>query len=188
MHLVERSEQREALRIKLKLRNPPNAVMDNGIDLKRKPVPPVVPEPDPVVMPVLPQPIPYGLGNIHPDIQVTFSPAPTRIDVMSIIKAVARRYKVSVTDIRSPRRSMDVVLPRHIAMHLAKELTENSLPRIGALFGGRDHTTVLHAVRKIKALRQVDSALDLEVNEIAETVRGQAHPIVSVSAVNPPSV
>lgn len=182
MSLVERAEQLNALQIKRRLQNPPNAVLDEGIDLKRKPAPPVLPEP---VVEVVAPPIPYGLGNIHPDIQVTFCRPETRVDVISIIREVARRYKVTVTDIKSPRRTMDVVHPRHIAMYLAKVLTQNSLPRIGKLFGGRDHTTVLHAVRKIEKLRQPDSALDSELTDMTEAIRSQGHPVVSVLGVNP---
>ena len=65
---------------------------------------------------------------------------------------VARQYNVSRSDLLSSRRTANVVRPRQVAMYLAKTLTLRSLPEIGRRFGGRDHTTVLHAVRKIEAL------------------------------------
>jgi chromosomal replication initiator protein len=75
---------------------------------------------------------------------------------------VARHYNVSRTDICSARRTANVVRPRQVAMYLAKTLTLRSLPEIGRRFGGRDHTTVLHAVRKIAALIPKDAELAAE--------------------------
>jgi chromosomal replication initiator protein len=76
---------------------------------------------------------------------------------------VARQYNVSRADLLSSRRTANVVRPRQIAMYLAKTLTLRSLPEIGRRFGGRDHTTVLHAVRKIETLAGNDSALAEEI-------------------------
>lgn len=76
------------------------------------------------------------------------------ISIENIIKTVAEYYKVKVADLLSPRRSRSVARPRQLAMALAKELTNHSLPEIGAAFGGRDHTTVLHACRKINELKE----------------------------------
>jgi chromosomal replication initiator protein len=70
---------------------------------------------------------------------------------------VADYYKIKVADLLSKRRSRSVARPRQMAMSLAKELTNHSLPEIGNAFGGRDHTTVLHACRKIKELRETDT-------------------------------
>lgn len=81
-----------------------------------------------------------------------------------IQRVVAAQYKVSVNDILSARRSAEVVRPRQIAMYLCKTLTTRSLPEIGRRFGGRDHTTVLHAVRKIGQLRKSDPSVDQEVS------------------------
>ena len=72
-----------------------------------------------------------------------------QITVENIQKTVADFYKIKVADMYSKRRPANIALPRQVAMYLAKELTQKSLPEIGDLFGGRDHTTVLHAVRKI---------------------------------------
>jgi len=76
---------------------------------------------------------------------------------------VARQYNVSRADLLSSRRTANVVRPRQVAMYLAKLLTLRSLPEIGRRFGGRDHTTVLHAVRKIENLVTTDSALAGEI-------------------------
>jgi chromosomal replication initiator protein len=77
-----------------------------------------------------------------------------QISVENIQKTVADYYKIKVADMYSKKRPASIARPRQIAMYLAKELTQKSLPEIGELFGGRDHTTVLHAVRKISGERQ----------------------------------
>lgn len=83
---------------------------------------------------------------------------------MRTIQEIAARYwNVDRADIVSARRTAKVVRPRQVAMYLAKELTPFSLPQIGRHFGGRDHTTVLHAVRKIAALVFADAQFALEV-------------------------
>ncbi len=84
---------------------------------------------------------------------------PKRVKIEDIQKLVANHYSVSRADILSSRRTAVVVKPRQVAMFLAKTLTMRSLPEIGRRFGGRDHTTVLHAVRKIEALSANDGAL-----------------------------
>jgi len=70
---------------------------------------------------------------------------------------VADYYKIKVADMYSKRRPNSIAMPRQVAMYLAKEMTQKSLPELGELFGGRDHTTVLHAVRKINQHRAKDS-------------------------------
>lgn len=80
-----------------------------------------------------------------------------QVSVDNIQRVVAEYYKIKISDILSKRRSRSVARPRQVAMSLAKELTNHSLPEIGDAFGGRDHTTVLHACRKIKALREEDA-------------------------------
>ena len=77
---------------------------------------------------------------------------PKRVKIEDIQRVVARQYNVSRADLLSSRRTANVVRPRQVAMYLAKTLTLRSLPEIGRRFGGRDHTTVLHAVRKIENL------------------------------------
>ena len=88
---------------------------------------------------------------------------PKRVKIEDIQKLVASRYNVSRSDILSERRTAAVVRPRQIAMYLSKVLTLRSLPEIGRRFGGRDHTTVLHAVRKIEKAIGEDNALSDEV-------------------------
>jgi chromosomal replication initiator protein len=88
---------------------------------------------------------------------------PKRVKIEDIQKLVASRYNVSRSDILSERRTAAVVRPRQIAMYLAKVLTLRSLPEIGRRFGGRDHTTVLHAVRKIEKAIGEDTTLNEEV-------------------------
>jgi chromosomal replication initiator protein len=91
---------------------------------------------------------------------------PKRIKIEDIQRVVARQYNVSRSDLLSSRRTANVVRPRQVAMYLAKTLTLRSLPEIGRRFGGRDHTTVLHAVRKIEALVAKDIALSEEVESL----------------------
>jgi chromosomal replication initiator protein len=86
-----------------------------------------------------------------------------KVTIDEIIRKVADHYNLRLTDILSPRRARSVARPRQVAMFLAKKLTSKSLPEIGRRFGGRDHTTVIHAVKKIDELRSVD-------NQIAEDV------------------
>ncbi len=88
---------------------------------------------------------------------------PKRVKIEDIQRIVARQYNVSRADLLSSRRTANVVRPRQVAMYLAKTLTLRSLPEIGRRFGGRDHTTVLHAVRKIEALVGNDAVLAEEI-------------------------
>ena len=88
---------------------------------------------------------------------------PKRVKIEDIQKRVASHYNVSRADLLSSRRTAAVVMPRQIAMFLAKSLTLRSLPEIGRRFGGRDHTTVLHAVRKIDNLYKTDAQLHDEI-------------------------
>ena len=88
---------------------------------------------------------------------------PKRVKIEDIQRIVARQYNVSRADLLSSRRTANVVRPRQVAMYLAKTLTLRSLPEIGRRFGGRDHTTVLHAVRKIENLVNTDNALAEEI-------------------------
>lgn len=88
---------------------------------------------------------------------------PRRVRIEDIQRVVARHYNVSKADLLSARRTRTIVRPRQIAMYLAKVLTPRSLPEIGRRFGGRDHTTVLHAVRKIEGMIEMDKTLGDEI-------------------------
>ncbi len=79
-----------------------------------------------------------------------------QVTIENIQKTVAEYYKIRVADLLSKKRSRSITRPRQLAMALAKELTNHSLPEIGDAFGGRDHTTVLHACKKINELRDAD--------------------------------
>ncbi|MDO5288398.1 MAG: chromosomal replication initiator protein DnaA [Pseudomonadota bacterium] len=94
------------------------------------------------------------------------------ISVENIQKTVADFYKIKVADMYSKKRPASIARPRQIAMYLAKELTQKSLPEIGELFGGRDHTTVLHAVRKIAAERQQLTELNQQLHVLEQTLKG----------------
>ena len=94
-----------------------------------------------------------------------------QISVENIQKAVADFYGIKVADMYSKKRPANIAKPRQIAMYIAKELTQKSLPEIGELFGGRDHTTVLHAVRRIIELRSLDSQLNHELHVLEQTLK-----------------
>ena len=91
------------------------------------------------------------------------NPDGSRIKIDDILKVVGRHFNVGRTDLLSPRRARSVVVPRQIGMYLAKKMTARSLPEIGRRFGGRDHSTVLHAVRKIEDQIKTDDRLAREV-------------------------
>lgn len=94
-----------------------------------------------------------------------------QISIEVIQKTVADYYKIKVADMYSKRRPANIALPRQVAMYLAKELTQKSLPEIGELFGGRDHTTVLHAVRKIGSERNRDTLLNHTLHVLEQTLK-----------------
>src|SRR5262249_15145751 len=101
---------------------------------------------------------------------------PKRVKIEDIQRVVARQYNVSRADLLSSRRTANVVRPRQVAMYLAKTLTLRSLPEIGRRFGGRDHTTVLHAVRKIENLVSTDTALAEEIELLKRQLQEGASP------------
>ncbi|WP_018868889.1 MULTISPECIES: chromosomal replication initiator protein DnaA [unclassified Thioalkalivibrio] len=92
------------------------------------------------------------------------------ITLENIQKTVADYYRIKVADLLSTRRSRSIARPRQVAMALAKELTQHSLPEIGQAFGGRDHTTVMHACRKIAELRESDASLDEDYSNLLRTL------------------
>ncbi len=96
----------------------------------------------------------------------------TSISVENIQKSVADFYNIKVADMYSKRRPANIAMPRQVAMYLAKELTQKSFPEIGDLFGGRDHTTVLHAVRKITDLRSRNAELNHQLHILEQQLRG----------------
>jgi len=108
------------------------------------------------------------LGNMYR------SGEPKRVRIEDIQRIVARHYNVSKTELLSNRRTRTIVKPRQVAMYLAKVLTPRSLPEIGRRFGGRDHTTVLHAVRKIETVSGTDNTLAQEIELLKRLISEQA--------------
>ncbi|MEM7081345.1 MAG: chromosomal replication initiator protein DnaA [Pseudomonadota bacterium] len=94
------------------------------------------------------------------------------VTIDNIKRTVAEYYKIRVSDLLSKRRSRSITRPRQVAMSLAKELTNHSLPEIGDAFGGRDHTTVIHARRKIAELRETDSRIQEDYQNLLRTLTG----------------
>ena len=94
------------------------------------------------------------------------------VTIENIQKTVADYYKVRMADLLSKRRSRSVARPRQVAMALAKELTSHSLPEIGDAFGGRDHTTVLHACKRIKELRTAEVRMSEDYSNLLRTLTG----------------
>ena len=93
------------------------------------------------------------------------------VAIPAILEAVAHRFKVKVSDLQSKNRTKAITHPRHICMYLARQMTGHSLEQVGGYFGGRDHTTVLHASRLIARSIAEDDALRLAIEEITREVR-----------------
>ena len=92
------------------------------------------------------------------------------ITVEQIQKVVAGYYKIRVSDILSAKRDRKIAFPRHMAMAISKDITSHSLPSIGDAFGGRDHTTVLHACNKIKNLRTTSSSIEQDYQNLVHSL------------------
>lgn len=127
---------------------------------------PVIIIDEPVIAPVVQveeeiQPIP--VPQREPWFRILSLTSPMIRDIQDV---VAEFYGITYTDLVSSRRTMPLVLHRQVAMYLAKEITGKSLPEIGRRFGGRDHTTVLHAVRKVQTEIKTDHELQDEITEI----------------------
>jgi len=95
-----------------------------------------------------------------------------RVTIEEIQKRVAEHFNIKTVEMTSPRRARSVARPRQVAMYLAKQLTSRSLPEIGRKFGGRDHTTVMHAVRKVEELRELDSGFAEDVDLLRRMLEG----------------
>jgi chromosomal replication initiator protein len=98
--------------------------------------------------------------------------ASRQVSVEGIQKTVAEYFKIKISDMHSKKRSRNVARPRQVAMALAKDLTQMSLPEIGEAFGNRDHTTVLHACRTIASLRKLDTALNRDYVVLEQVLKG----------------
>lgn len=95
-----------------------------------------------------------------------------RITIDEIQRACAAHYRIDTSEMRSARRARAVARPRQVAMYLAKKLTPRSLPEIGRIFGGRDHSTVIHAVRTIEALRKENADIDADIRTLQSQLEG----------------
>jgi hypothetical protein len=113
--------------------------------------------------------LPYGVGAALPRYRLVYEwSAATAYTtfIRNIQRAVCNLKGVEIGDMLSARRTAPLVRARMMAVYLAKKLTKKSLPEIGRRFGGRDHTTILHSVRKIEAERAINPELDRELNEL----------------------
>ena len=93
------------------------------------------------------------------------------IPIDKIQTEVGNFYGVSVKEMKGTRRVQNIVLARQVAMYLAREMTDNSLPKIGKEFGGKDHTTVIHAHGKIKSMLETDDNLRIEIENIKKKIK-----------------
>ena len=94
------------------------------------------------------------------------------VSIESIQKTVSDFFKIKVADMYSKRRPAHIARARQVAMYFAKELTQKSFPEIGEAFGGRDHTTVMHAVKRIAEIRQHDQEMNRHLHVLEQTLRG----------------
>jgi chromosomal replication initiator protein len=113
-----------------------------------------------------------GIGLAREALKDLLSIQNRQISVENIQKTVADFYKIKVADMYSKKRPASIARPRQIAMYLAKDMTRKSLPEIGELFGGRDHTTVLHAVRKIGEERTRNTELNQQLHVLEQALKG----------------
>ena len=100
-----------------------------------------------------------------------FSVRDVDISCESVKKAVCKKYNIKISDIESKKRNREFSYPRQIAMYLCRELTDLSFPKIGESFGGRDHTTVLHAWDKISKQIKIDPALAEDIRNLKEAIQ-----------------
>jgi len=94
-----------------------------------------------------------------------------QVSIESIQGAVSQRFALSVEELCSEKRSQNIVFPRQVAMYLSRELTDSSLPKIGREFGGRDHTTVIHATSKIARMIKADRSVYNLVQELTARIK-----------------
>jgi hypothetical protein len=141
-----------------KLRNPPNAVVDRGINMRNG----------------HPVPSPGHLKPYRPDVSFArpeWDPVIAREHTMiNIIRLVGATYNIRERDLISQMRFADRALPRQVAMWLCRKLTAHTFKEIGVRFGGRDHSTVSHAVDKIELLRQTDETLNAKLNQFISII------------------
>lgn len=179
MSYVEQARS-HARSVRQRLRYPPNAVEDYGINLHRVKVQIVDLQPLVESVPIAPvEPravyLVRRMEELRQEMAVLFAEKEeadrhhafmNRITVETIQKLVCEYFQSSIMDMKSSRRDVQTVRPRMVAMYLARKHTSQSMPQIGNRFGGRDHTTVLHATRKMADLILSDGALASAITEI----------------------
>jgi len=99
------------------------------------------------------------------------APVHQPVTIEGIMEIVADYYAIKVSELKSKRRTRNITFPRQIAMYLARDLTDSSLPEIGQAFGGRDHSTVIHAVEKIESELKLDPSLHNTITELISLIR-----------------
>lgn len=114
---------------------------------------------------------PIDLGLAQEALGSSPTPAQREVTIEDILRAVTARFDVRIADLQSKKRTRSIAFPRQVCMHLARELTRHSLEEIGGYFGGRDHTTVLHADRTVKALRANDPQFQAQVEMLLQEIR-----------------
>ena len=115
---------------------------------------------------------PISLETVQETLSDSRYTAGQRLTVDRIQRAVCDEFRLSLTDMVSKRRARAVARPRQVAMYLSKKMTKRSLPDIGRRFGGRDHTTVMHAVKRIDALRLEDAAFNTQIETVEAVLKG----------------
>ncbi len=114
------------------------------------------------------------LGSTEETEGQTIHPLVEKTTIDKIIRECSRYFDVPIIDLKANRRTRKIVLPRQTAMYLARIMTTWSLPVIGKRMGGRDHTTVLHAVNKIAKLRETDESISKAIDDLTAIIRGEA--------------
>jgi hypothetical protein len=111
----------------------------------------------------------------------------TNVSIRQIQTVVAKRYRVSLSELVSNSRNQFIMLPRQIAYALARRLTDKALPTIAKAFGGRDHTTILHGIRKVEKRVRHDSGFAVELHQLERVITGKAHLPCPCCGFSPPS-
>jgi len=114
---------------------------------------------------------PLDIALVHDALGNILGERIQKIAPEAIIKAVSVEFKVTLTDLKGPRRHRNITVPRQIAMYLVRELTDESLPQIGQLFGGRDHSTVINSLKRVEALRDANPEVRAQLDRIRRTLR-----------------
>ena len=115
---------------------------------------------------------PISLESVQETLSDSRYTSGQRLTVDRIQRAVCDEFRLSLTDMVSKRRARAVARPRQVAMYLCKKMTKRSLPDIGRRFGGRDHTTVMHAVKRIESLRAEDTAFNAQIEAVETVLKG----------------